>query len=90
MKNVIFKFDGITIQDITEQKRAWMLFSLMEFYKDISQLDFEKYINGHSYKAVLEYIAGRTLSDREVEELAEKQKSIYRSLRLEDTRKASF
>lgn len=84
MKGVIFKFNRILFQDTDKQKRAWMLFSLMEFFRDISHLDFDKYVYGQSYKSVMEYIAGRTLSDREVEELAEKQESMYRILCPED------
>ncbi len=84
MKGVIFRFNRILSQDFGRQKRAWMLFSLMEFYKDISQLDFDKYVYGQSYQSIMEYMAGRPLSDTEVWELAEKQEEMYRILCRED------
>ncbi len=84
MKGVIFRFNGILFQDSDKRKRAWMLFSLMEFYRDISHLDFEKCVYGQSYKTVMEYLAGRHLSDPEVQELAEKQEEMCRILSRED------
>jgi len=84
IKGVIFKLNGILFQDANKQKRAWMLFSLMEFFRDISHLDFDKYVYGQSYKSVMEYIGGRPLSNRKAEELAQKQECIYKMLCMED------
>lgn len=77
---IILKFSGILFQDINIQKKAWNLFSFKEFNRDISCLNFDKYIYGQSYQSALEHIADRTLSNREVEKLSIKQINLYRKL----------
>ena len=77
MKGVIFKFNHVLFRDLDRQKRAWRFFAIAEFYKYISESEFEKYVYGQSYKSVMEYLAGNPLSNLEVKELALKQQIVY-------------
>lgn len=80
MKGVIIKLNRILEQDYGRQKRSWMLFSLMEFCRDISHLDFERDIYGRSHKSVMEFIAGKPLSGRQVQEYTKEREELYRIL----------
>ncbi len=84
MNGVIFQFNRILFEDSNRQKRAWKLFALMEFYRDISHLEFDKYVYGQNYKSIMEYLAGSPLSDKEAQELTEKEEVVYRVLCEED------
>ena len=80
MKGVIIKLNRILNQDYGRQKRSWMLFSLMEFCRDISHLDFEKDIYNRSHKSVMEFLAGKPLSGRQVQEYTKEREELYRIL----------
>ncbi|WMJ86999.1 HAD family hydrolase [Anaerocolumna sp. MB42-C2] len=80
MKGVIFKFNHVLFRDFDRQKRAWRLFALAEFYKYISDTEFDQYVYGQSYKSVMEYLAGYPLTNQEVKEYALKQEIVYQIL----------
>jgi haloacid dehalogenase superfamily, subfamily IA, variant 3 with third motif having DD or ED len=80
LKGVIFDFNGTLFWDSAQQELAWKTFAKELAHKEISELEFQKYIHGRSNDFILEYLMGRSLSQDELNKLSERKEECYRQL----------
>lgn len=79
VKAVIFDLDGTLVDNNEYHLRTWKKY-LEEEKIDISDEDYNKYVNGRTNKDAIEYIYGRKMSDAEAMEYALEKEAIYRKM----------
>jgi beta-phosphoglucomutase-like phosphatase (HAD superfamily) len=80
---IIFDFNGVLWWDNALQEESWRDFSVWLRGYPLSDLEMAEDVHGRNGRYTLELLAGRSLSDKEVEELTERKEIIYRRMCLE-------
>jgi HAD superfamily hydrolase (TIGR01509 family) len=84
---IIFDFNGVLWWDNALQEDSWRDFSAALRGYPLSDLEMAEDVHGRNGRYTLELLAGRSLSEKEVEELTEQKEVIYRGLCLEQGEK---
>lgn len=82
-KGVIFDFNGTLFWDSVQQEYAWRKFAKEIIHREISDLEFKKYIHGRSNDFIFEYLFGKPIPQDELHELSEQKEKLYRELCIE-------
>jgi beta-phosphoglucomutase-like phosphatase (HAD superfamily) len=77
---IIFDFNGVLWWDKTLQEESWRDFSIALRGIPLSDLEMVEDVHGRNGRYTLELLAGRSLSEGEVEDLTEQKERIYRRL----------
>jgi beta-phosphoglucomutase-like phosphatase (HAD superfamily) len=80
---IIFDFNGVLWWDNALQEESWRDFSVWLRGYPLSDLEMAEDVHGRNGRYTLELLAGRSLINKEVEELTEKKEIIYRRMCLE-------
>lgn len=78
-KAVIFDLDGTLIDNNEFHLKTWKQY-LVEEGIDISDENYNAYINGRTNKDAIEYIYGRKMTDEEAMEFALEKEALYRKI----------
>lgn len=79
VKAVIFDLDGTLIDNNEYHLKTWKQY-LAEEGIDISDENYNAYINGRTNKDAIEYIYGRKMTDAEAMEYALEKEALYRKM----------
>jgi HAD superfamily hydrolase (TIGR01509 family) len=87
VKGIIFDFNGTLFWDGEIQENAWRTFASNLAGREITDEEFKLHFHGRTNKDTLEYITGKTLTQEEVDKLAQGKEEIYRELCKKDPTK---
>jgi beta-phosphoglucomutase-like phosphatase (HAD superfamily) len=82
-QGLIFDFNGVLWWDNHLQEQSWRQFSAAMRGTPLSDEEMAVHVHGRTNSHTLGYLAGRSLSAGEVEELGEQKESLYRQLCLD-------
>jgi beta-phosphoglucomutase len=82
-KGLIFDFNGVLWWDSHLQERAWKQFSVQIRGSPFSEEEMATHVHGRDNRHTLEYLSGRPIRGRELEQLTQQKETIYRQLCLD-------
>jgi beta-phosphoglucomutase-like phosphatase (HAD superfamily) len=82
-KGLIFDFNGVLWWDGPLQERSWKQFSAEIRGFPLTDEEIAVHVHGRTNRHTLEYLAGRTIDEDEIERLSERKERIYRQLCLD-------
>ena len=78
-KAVIFDLDGTLLDNNSFHRKTWEAY-LKNLGKQISEVEFNKHLNGRTNKDVVEYIYGRKMSEEESTKYTLEKEALYRKI----------
>lgn len=84
LEGIIFDFNGVLWWDSHLQRRAWRRFSTTLREIPLSDEEIDIHIHGRTNRYTMQYLLNRPLTDIEVDDLARRKETLYRSMCLEE------
>lgn len=84
LKGLIFDFNGVLLWDTHLHDIAWKDYSLKLRGTELSDEEMIHKVHGRTNKDVLEYLVGRSIDGKELQEHIERKESTYRQMCLDN------
>lgn len=79
-QGIIFDFNGVLWRDSQLQEQAWREFARKQFGIGLTDEIMAKEVHGRNNKHTLEFLAGISLDNHQVDQLSGQKEALYRSL----------
>lgn len=82
-QGIIFDFNGVLWWDSDLQEQSWKDFSARVRGAPLSQQEYDLHVHGRTNQHTIEHLLGKTVAERELEQLVQEKESVYRALCME-------